>query len=268
MAAANRPATEKTMKFVIELLFVRLRRGITNADVAKEVLRKTELPLILIIEAIASYGLEHYTYDGQVEKNVLEEVTSPLLWDKATKNVLDGLFASSQMVLANSAKLLREFVESLYTGGQDGNIKLLMTGGGLKSGKRAQELFLAPELMGRDVEQAYETERKQRVFEFESTMRRQQNQSATPQGAIEGEDAGSLLPDSIVVPGGEEEMPAADAETKSQRLEQQRRDHCRRALPSFAMVMNRPADKDGYHYYYLFFSAGICFLFQSDNLVN
>ena len=70
-------------KTVVELLFVRMKMGITSEDITVRSLARDEIPTLIGIAKLSKHLLEKYTFNGKAESKVLARLDSPLDWLEA-----------------------------------------------------------------------------------------------------------------------------------------------------------------------------------------
>jgi hypothetical protein len=64
---------------VIELLFIRMKTGVTSEDIAVRTLAQHELPTLIGIVKLVKHMLETYTYKGRPEIQLLANLGSAVL---------------------------------------------------------------------------------------------------------------------------------------------------------------------------------------------
>ena len=107
---------------VIELLFIRMKIGITSEDIAVRTLGQHELPTLIGIVKLVKHVLEMYTYKGRPEIQLLANLGSAVKWYEAPTPSSEVL-----MVVKPSCKSLHAFIDALYNGKWDfvfrGNVR-------------------------------------------------------------------------------------------------------------------------------------------------
>jgi len=143
---------------IIELLFIRMKTGVTSEDIAFRALARDEIPTLIGIVKLVKYLLETYTYKGKPEIQLLEALDSALKWYETPASPSE-IF----MVVKPSCKSLHAFIVSLYNGKWDSTFREIAEG---QSRRRIDGAYIAKHgkfhlHLHDDVELAYQKEKVQ-----------------------------------------------------------------------------------------------------------
>ena len=98
----------------VELLFVRMKMGITEEGIAVRSLQKDEIPAIIGIVKLVRHLLEKFHFSGKAEAKVLANFESPISWLHR-----DDISHEALMVVRSSCKAMHAFITALYEGKWD-----------------------------------------------------------------------------------------------------------------------------------------------------
>jgi hypothetical protein len=101
-------------KAVVELLFVRMKRGICDEDIKLRPLQREELVKVIGISKLIRYLFKRFDFKGKHEKYIMKNLSNAITWDEAPA-------ASSEvvMVCSVSAKNMHKLIVDLHEGKLD-----------------------------------------------------------------------------------------------------------------------------------------------------
>ena len=141
-------------RHVIELLFVRMKTGITSEDIALRTLARDEIPTLIGAVKLVRHLLEKFRFNGKAEGQVLANIGSPLVWLEKPPSSSEAL-----IIVRPSCKALHAFIKGIYEGKWDHVFRELNKAGG---GRRRLDTTIANHAMFRwrdDLENCYNRER-------------------------------------------------------------------------------------------------------------
>ena len=217
---------------VMELLFVRMKTGITSEDIAGRSLARDEIPVLIGTVKLVRHLLEKFSFNGKAEAKVLANLDSPLAWFEGTRSSSEAL-----MIVRPSCKALHTFITGLYAGKWDHVFREMAE----VVGKRKLDTTIANHgrfRLREDIENVYNKEKQQQenAAKFAAS-----GAPATP--VVEVLAASSQEEAQGTASEAESEV---DTENKEHKLKAARAKHVQAALGDAVRFVQRPALKSDF----------------------